>query len=437
MNSIRLITVDPGHFHAALVQKDMYPEVSKRVNVYAPLGADLLAHLQRIAGFNSRPTNPTMWELDVHAGPDFLKRMLAERPGNVVVLAGNNARKIDYIEASLSAGLNVLADKPWIIDAAHLPRLKNALNTAEQKGLIAYDIMTERHEITSILQRQLVQDRDILGEQLQGSVEEPGVFMESVHYLKKTVAGSPLRRPASFFDIHKQGEGLSDVGTHLVDLVFWILFPDQAIDQELDLQLLAGKRWPTVLSLQDFREVTGEGAFPDYLQPLLENQKLPYFCNNRVSYTVRGVHVTLNVLWDFEAAPGAGDTHLAIVRGSKADIEVRQGKEENYRAELYIVPRADVKSAIDGRMAQLSKLYPGLAVELQTKRWRIVIPDRYRVGHEAHFGEVMKDFLRYLQRKQPMPTWEKPNMLAKYRVTTQGVKLAEAQSVARAQEAGN
>jgi hypothetical protein len=52
--------------------------------------------------------------------------------------------------------------------------------------------------------------------------------MESVHYLLKTVAGVPLRRPAWFFDINEQGEGLTDVGTHLVDLVFFVPVPQPA-----------------------------------------------------------------------------------------------------------------------------------------------------------------------------------------------------------------
>src|SRR5436305_6281026 len=84
---VKLITLDPGHFHAALVQKEMYANVAPRVHVYAPLGADLIAHLNRIAGFNARRDQPTAWELEVHAGPDALPRLLAERPGNVVVLA--------------------------------------------------------------------------------------------------------------------------------------------------------------------------------------------------------------------------------------------------------------------------------------------------------------------------------------------------------------
>ena len=87
MDEFRLITLDPGHFHAGLVQKEMYSGVSKRVAVYAPLGPDLVEHVNRIARFNLRRQNPTCWELDIHAAPDFPERMAAERPGNIVVLS--------------------------------------------------------------------------------------------------------------------------------------------------------------------------------------------------------------------------------------------------------------------------------------------------------------------------------------------------------------
>ena len=97
MADVRFMTLDPGHFHAGLVQKEMYPGVAPRVDVYAPLGGDLLGHLARINGFNSRADQPTAWRLEVHTGPDFFERMLAERPGNVVVISGRNRGKIDRI----------------------------------------------------------------------------------------------------------------------------------------------------------------------------------------------------------------------------------------------------------------------------------------------------------------------------------------------------
>lgn len=35
-NEVRIMTLDPGHFHAALVQKKMYEQVDPTVYVYAP-----------------------------------------------------------------------------------------------------------------------------------------------------------------------------------------------------------------------------------------------------------------------------------------------------------------------------------------------------------------------------------------------------------------
>jgi predicted dehydrogenase len=442
--AVRLMTLDPGHFHAGLIQKEMYPGVSEVVHVYAPLGPDLTAHLNRIAGFNLRRDNPTRWQLEIHTSNDPLERMLRDKPGNVVVLSGRNQIKIDRILASVKAGLHVLADKPWIISPADLPKLEEALSVAETNGVAAYDIMTERFEITTILQKALVNDPAVIGVVVKGTPDAPGVFMESVHYLMKTVAGVPNLRPAWFFDINQQGEALADVGTHLVDLVPWILFPDQAVDHRKDIQLHAAKRWPTMMTRAEFERVTGGSGFPDFLTTNLKEERLEYFSNTDVSYAVRGVHTRLKVLWGYEAAPGAGDTHFAVVRGTKARIEVRQGAEQKYRPELFVVPvqGADLRaagasasqapgellSAVKSRVAALQSTFPGVAVEQAGADIHIVIPDNYRTGHEAHFAEVTRKFLEYLRAPKTVPAWERPNMLAKYYVTTKGVELSRRKS---------
>ena len=89
--------------------------------------------------------------------------MLKDRPGEIVVLSGRNRRKIERICASVEAGYHVLADKPWILNSSQLPELETALDEAERKGLVAYDAMTERFEISGILQRELVNDPAVFG----------------------------------------------------------------------------------------------------------------------------------------------------------------------------------------------------------------------------------------------------------------------------------
>src|SRR5690554_4830945 len=152
---VKLITLDPGHFHAALVQKTMYDMVNPEVHIYAPEGPELEGHLKLIESYNSRSDNPTSWETVVYKGPDYLEKMLEEKPGNVVVLAGNNSKKTDYLLESVKAGLNVLSDKPMVINPEGYSKLEEAFEMARNNGVLLYDIMTERYEITTIMQRTL------------------------------------------------------------------------------------------------------------------------------------------------------------------------------------------------------------------------------------------------------------------------------------------
>jgi predicted dehydrogenase len=429
MADVRLMTLDPGHFHAALIQREMYPGVAPRVDVFAPLGTDLLEHLKRVAAFNRRAERPTAWQTEVHASPDFFERMLREKPGNVAVLSGRNRGKIDRIVASVNAGIHVLADKPWILTSAELPKVEAALGAADQKGLVAYDIMTERFEITSILQRALVNDPATFGEIVKGSEADPAVYMESIHHLMKTVSGAPNIRPPWFFDTTEQGEGFNDIGTHLVDLVQWTLLPEKAVDYKTDIRVLSAQRWPTSIAEADFQRVTGEPRFPASLAAAITDGKLEYYCNTLVSYTVRGIHTKLNVIWDWEAPAGAGDTHFAFYKGTRSRIEVRQTKADGYRPELYVVPasaadKAHVLAAAQAKIASLRTLYPGIGIEERGAEMRVTIPDALREGHEAHFAQVASAFLKYLRDRRTLPAWERPNMLAKYFITTTGTELS-------------
>ena len=76
------------------------------------------------------------------------------------------------------------------------------------------------------------------------------------------------------------------------------------------------------------------------------------------------------------------------------------------------------------RIERLQGTYPGVGCETAGDEVHITIPDRYRVGHEAHFAQVVEEFLKYLKSPKSMPAWERPNMLAKYFVTTTGVQMA-------------
>jgi predicted dehydrogenase len=289
--------------------------------------------------------------------------------------------------------------------------------------------MTERFEITTILQRALVNDPRIFGEIVRGSEAEPGVYMESVHHLMKVVAGAPNIRPAWFFDTAEQGEGLNDIGTHLVDLVQWTLFPDSPIDFRSDITVVSAQRWPTAITETDFRRVTNAQGFGSGLASSINDGTLEYFANTLVSYAVKGIHTTLNVIWDWEAPAGAGDTHYAVYRGSRARIEVRQTKADQYLPELYVIPASpdvkdDLVEALQVRISTLQQDHPGIGLDDRGAEVHVTVPAALREGHEAHFARVAQNFFTYLRDRRTLPGWERPNMLAKYYVTTTGAELS-------------
>ena len=426
---VKIITLDPGHFHAALVQKVMVDQVSPVVSVYAPDGPDVKDHLDRIHGFNSREINPTHWQEEVYTGIDFLEKMVKDRSGNVVVISGNNREKTKYIKSAVAAGFHVLADKPMCINKQGFELLRDVIISNEKNNVLLYDIMTERYEVTNILQKVLVHNPDIFGLHRIGSPDNPSVTKESVHHFFKYVSGNPVKRPAWYFDTSQQGEGLVDVTTHLVDLIQWVCFPRQIMDCSKDIKMIRARRWPTFITKKQFEKVTRLPEFPDFLISKLNNEgKLPVYANGEMVYRLKGIHAGVSVIWNFQAPEGGGDTHYSIMRGTKSNIVIRQGKKQRYRPELYVQVsdrnyEESVGMALKKALSDLQKTYTGLELERVDDEWHIVIPDICRVGHEAHFGQVMQKVLNFLVDGK-LPEWEGPNMIAKYYTTTSALELA-------------
>lgn len=427
--NVKLITLDPGHFHSALVQKSMYPDVDSVVHVYAPKGPDVQLHLEKIESYNKSAENPTKWKQEIYLGDDFFEKMLSEKKGNVVMLAGNNLKKTSYIKRSIDAGFNVYADKPMAIDAKSFEELKEAFSVAEKKKLLLYDIMTERFEITTMLQKEFSLIQEVFGTLEKGSLENPAVTKESVHHFYKYVSGSVLTRPAWFFDVAQEGEGIVDVTTHLVDLIQWECFPEQIIDYQKDIQVKRAQRSETGISLAQFKAITKVDQFPDYLKKYLAGDSmLNVFSNGEFDYKIRDVHAKVSVKWVYKAPEGAGDTHYSIMRGTRANLIIRQGADQQYKPALYIEPVGVVASTYGNQLAakleNIQKKFPGVELKKLAVGWEVIVPDKYKEGHEAHFARVTEKFLEYLKNKN-LPVWEVPNMIAKYYTTIQALELAK------------
>lgn len=425
---VKLLTLDPGHFHAALVQASAYPDVDPTVHVYAPAGPDLAQHLKRIDGYNTRPEKPTAWQEKIYTGPDYLDRMLSEKKGNLVIISGNNSRKGEYILKSVQAGYNVLTDKPIAINPGDLEKVKQAFAEAEKRGVLLYDIMTERYEVTTILQRELSRVQAVFGEMEKGTPDKPAITKESVHHYFKYVSGKPLQRPPWFFDTTQQGEGIVDVTTHLVDLVQWEAFPEVTLSPA-DVKMVSARRWVTKLTPAQFEKATGMKEFPASLKGNVSPAgELDVYGNGEFTYTLRGVHAKVSVIWNFQAPEGAGDTHYSIMRGTKADLVIRQSREQNYKPTLYVEKKSsatgeEFAKALTEALASLKDTYPGLSAKPAANGWEVVIPDQFKIGHEAHFAQVTAKYLGFLKAGK-LPEWEVPNILTKCHTIMEAYKMS-------------
>ncbi len=426
-DNVKMMTLDPGHFHAALVQKKMYPQVDSTIYLFAPDGPEVQDFLNKINSYNSRGEAPTAWKVEKYLGDDYLGKMIADKPGNVMIVAGKNSKKIDYVLEAVKAGLNVYADKPLVINPEGFKKLQQAFEVAEKNGVLIYDIMTERFESTTLMQKNFSTLPDVFGELVDGTPEEPAISKESVHHFFKYVSGQPLVRPAWFFDVNEEGEGIVDVTTHLVDLVQWEAFPEQIIDTN-NIEMITAKRWPTILTTEEFQKVTGLDSYPDYLKKDIKDEKLNVFCNGEMVYKINGKHAKVSVIWNYQAPEGTGDTHYSIMRGTKSDLIIKQGEEESYKPTLYISPKQQdgfeelLNAAMEG---EITAQFPGTTMEkMEDGNYKINIPDSFKIGHEAHFGQVTENYLKYLEAGQ-LPSWEVPNMISKYYTTTKAYKLAK------------
>lgn len=430
---VKLLTLDPGHFHAALVQMYMYDQVDPTVYVYAPEGEDVTMHLDRIKLYNERADNPTSWNEQVYTGADFLQKMISEHRGNVVVLAGNNGKKTGYVKAAVDAGINVLSDKPMAIDSKNFRLLESTLDEAAAKGVLVYDIMTERSEINNELQRVLVGMPSLFGELEKGTPEDPAITKESVHHFFKYVSGQPLTRPEWYFDVEQQGEGIVDVTTHLVDLVQCTVMPEQPIDYASQVEITSARRWTTDIPLDKYRLVSGKESYPDFLKKDIVDDTLRVYSNGEINYRLNGVNVRVSVIWNFMAEvgnEGTGDTHYSVVKGSKADVMIRQGAEQGYKPMLYVACKTDDTAAFEkelrAALASIADRYPGLDIEPSgEKEWHVIVPDALVKTHETRFSSVMKVYLQYLIDGK-IPDWEVSQMKAKYYTTTAALEAARA-----------
>jgi predicted dehydrogenase len=402
-DKIRLAFLEPGHFHAALCLREPHPRLAGEVFVYAAEGPDLQHFLALVESFNSRAEAPTAWQVDLRAGPNGLARLCAEQPADAVILAGRNDTKLAAIHTLHAAGLPVLADKPWLIDAATLPLLQDVVTGAP----LAMDIMSSRQSVANRLVKALI------ARGVAGSLR--GIDFTSRHHLYKLVNDKPLVRPDWYFDTEIQGEGINDLPSHYVDMALWLAGND-------DVALVSAQQTATEVPRETYTAVTGLDGFPDALSDKVSGDTLALLSNALLKFTIAGVPVSIDAAWNLAVPEGGGDSHGLTVRGSAADLVVDHSAETGFATVLSATPHGD-DSALRAAVQDLAADFPGIALDGS----QIVIPDALDGGHEAHFALVLDTFLNTLGNAAP------PADLAKDLAVKYGL-LAAAKTLAHAND---
>ena len=154
---------------------------------------------------------------------------------------------------------------------------------------------------------------------------------------------------------------------------------------------------------------------------------MPYYCNGEILYQLKGTYVKTTTLWNYKSEYGAGDMYSSIMRGSNAILKIQQGPDEAFKPVLYIIPKANNEAfeyALNKSISKLQKEFEGVKVEKISEGYKVVVPAKYIENHEEHFARVVQSYLGYLD-KNNMPSWEVPNMLAKYYTTSSALTLAQ------------
>lgn len=412
-----LLFLDPGHFHATLTLREPNPRVSDEVFVYAsegperlgPEGSGLSDFLALIERFNGRAKRATRWRPVVIIDADPLSRLMAERRGDVVVLAGRNGGKALMFRRLRDAGFHVLADKPWLVEPEDLEHIRASL----AGWPLVMEIMTGRHDVAARLFKRLVDSREVFGDFRDDGA---AIELESAHHLEKLVDGAPLRRPWWFFDVRVQGGGAVDIPTHVVDQTQWLL-EGLGIAAATTPQLTSARAWPTWVPLDAFRRITGEAGFPRELWPLVDGEALSYGCNAELAYRIGTVAARATVSWRLSSPSGGGDTHATAARGTRADVLMERGAHTGHRRRLMVEPHADTelaRQAITETVAAAQRELPGVGVVPEGNgRYEVTIPAALDTGHESHFARVLDEFLTIIDGHR-WPAALAERTLAKY-----------------------
>ena len=200
---------------------------------------------------------------------------------------------------------------------------------------------------------------------------------------------------------------------------------EEAGDDEHDPIVHSARRWTTPVSLDLYRDSTGQSEFPAVLREDIGDNVLALPCNGEIEYSLEGVRVRQRAEWGQREPPGSGDLHPCVIRGTRCHLLVRHGSQSGYVAELHLEPQGnvDIEPALSDAISDWQGDFPGLGVAAVNKGFKLLIPEALRTTHESHFAMVLERFLDYLDAGQ-WPRWLTPAIRLRYSLLARARELA-------------
>ena len=155
-----LVTIDPGHFHAALVLKRDNPEVAKEVRVFAPPGDDVEAHVTLVRGFNARKDAPTSWNEIVCRDADYLTRFREWAAGDT--------------DPSAQEGDNRLSDPIRACDRAHVAKFVKCVREHDVATAQPIDSAVKSNLLTELGNVSMLTGEAVRVDPATGRLRDPG-----------------------------------------------------------------------------------------------------------------------------------------------------------------------------------------------------------------------------------------------------------------------
>jgi len=393
----RLQVLKPGHFHAALVFKDIDYRVQDEVDVVVNDSQDALPFIDLIDRFNQRDIQATSWKLTVHERDNLAFDAGVPLEDCVVVVSGRNSSKLATVAELVSQGYNVLVDKPLLINAEQIPLIDSVITGPGQ----VMELMTVRHQVLSRLCHAISNREAVFGNFVDDN--EPAITLSSTHHLCKMVDGEPLIRPDWYYDVTVQGNGLVDIQNHMVEQALWFVLNDDRINEDTEIRLDAARSWATPVPPDLFRQSTGLDEYPAELQQYVDTDGvLQLECNGEIDWRINGVRVRSRAEWKQIEPEDGGDIHKVTLRGTRCNVDAVQSPESD------LFPWIDLTAENDDARSKLSEalqqccdewgesLFPRIGFSELRSGFHMLIPRALDRGHESHFGLVREKFLDYL-----------------------------------------